>query len=207
MKCPGFNQLIDYLDGRLDPDRAESIVAHLESGCPQCIADREWYLRVGTIASSDRSIEPPAWVVKRAIKLFDQKSERRGLVSKLGDAIASLVFDSMARPIAVGVRSAQPSNRQLLYRAGDYSIDLMINLSGESEAELMGQVLREGDFEFECVTGLSLQLMQDGETVCSAETNHVGEFSISGVGQGDYDLRVETAEVSITIQSLPVMVS
>ncbi|HEU4386606.1 MAG TPA: hypothetical protein VFV34_02330 [Blastocatellia bacterium] len=207
MKCPGFNQLIDYLDGRLAGDRAGSVAAHLDSGCAHCSADREWYLRVAAITAGDQSIVPPAWVTKRAIRLFGQKGERRGLVSKLGEAIASLMFDSLARPVAVGVRSAQPLNRQLLYKAGDYSIDLLINLSGESEAELMGQVLREGDFEFECVTGLSLQLLQDGKTVCSAETNHVGEFSISGVDQGDYDLRVETAEVSITIQSLPVLIS
>jgi hypothetical protein len=207
MKCPGFNQLIDFLDDRLAGDRAASVAAHLESGCQQCAADRAWYLRVGAIAAADQSTEPPAWVVKRAVRLFEQKGERRGVVARLGEAIASLVFDSMARPVAVGVRSAQPSNRQLLYRAGDYSIDLLVNASGEAEAELMGQVLREGDFEFECVNGLELQLVRKGKTVSSAKTNNIGEFSISGLGEGDYDLRVETAEVSITIQDLPILVS
>jgi hypothetical protein len=146
-------------------------------------------------------------VVKRAVRLFEHRGDRRGLAASVRDAVAKLVFDSFARPVAVGVRSAQPANRQLLYRAGDYSIDLLINSDASNNAELMGQVLREGDFEFEWVNGLSLKLIRSGETVRSAETNNVGEFSIGGLDQGDYDLRVETPEVSITIQNLPLMVS
>src|SRR6185503_20769842 len=41
MTCPGFQQLLDYLDGRLDRSASDAVSAHLASGCNQCDGDRE----------------------------------------------------------------------------------------------------------------------------------------------------------------------
>lgn len=207
MKCPGFNDLIDYLDGRLSGEQADQVAGHLESGCQDCSANRRWYERVRSIAAGDRTLEPPPWVLKRAIRLFDTRKGKSGVAARVGHAIASLVFDSFSRPIPEGARSVQAANRQLLYCAGDYSIDLVIAQSGQSGADLFGQVLRDGDFEFESVKGLPLELMAEGHRVLAVETNGLGEFSMNGLIQGEYDLKVETPEASITIQNLPLKVS
>lgn len=207
MKCPGFTQLIDYLDGRLSGEKAKSIADHFESGCRNCSASRDWYEHTRAIAASDQTIAPPPWVVKRAVRLFETRKGKPGVAARVGHAIASLIFDSVSRPAPEGARSAQAGNRQLLYCAGDYSIDLVIAQSGQSGADLFGQVLRDGDFEFESVTGLPLELMTRGRRVRSVETNGLGEFAMNGVRQGEYDLKVETAEASITIQNLPLRVS
>ena len=40
MKCPGFEQLVDYLDGKLTPAGAEQFAAHLAAGCADCAENR-----------------------------------------------------------------------------------------------------------------------------------------------------------------------
>jgi hypothetical protein len=207
MKCPGFSRLIDYLEGKLAATEAGAISAHLDSGCSRCKADRDWYERAVALATSDDSVEPPPWVLNRAIKLFETSRNKPGLVEQVGNLIASLVFDSLARPALVEQRSAVPSSRQLLYKAGDYSIDLVIAQGDQARANVIGQVLREGDFDFECVTGLQLELMSEGRPISATLTNNVGEFAISGIADGKYDLHVEATDVSITIQNLSVAVS
>jgi hypothetical protein len=207
MKCPEFNDLIDFLDGRLSGDKADLVAGHLESGCRDCFANRDWYEQVRSIATGDHTVEPPPWVLKRAIRLFETRKEKPNVAARVGQAIASLVFDSISRPMPEAARSAHAANRQLLYCAGDYSIDLVIAQSGQSGADMFGQVLRDGDFEFESVKGLPLELTTKGQRVRSVETNGLGEFSMNGLMQGEYDLKVETPEASITIQNLPLKVS
>jgi hypothetical protein len=203
MKCPKFEQLVDYLDNRLTEADSALISAHLTADCQTCAETRAWYENVRVITASDESIEPPAWVLKRAVRIFETQHNRPRLVERIGQAIASLVFDSFARPALAGVRSTETTNRQLLYRAGDYSIDLQVAPSDHARADLIGQVLREGETTFESVSGLRLEIAR-GKKTYSTVTDAMGEFKISAVDCGAYDLRVELAEGSITVPQLPV---
>ena len=204
MKCPKFEQLVDYLDNRLTEAESAHVAAHLATDCQTCAETRAWYEGVRAIAASDESIEPPTWVVKRAVRIFETQHNRPRLVERIGQAVASLVFDSFARPAVSGVRSTETTNRQLLYRAGDYSIDLQVAPSDQSRADLIGQVLREGETTFESVSGLRLEIARGGQKAYSVVTDAMGEFKISGMDCGTYDLRVELSEGSITVQQLPV---
>lgn len=202
MRCPGFERLIDYLDKRLaEPDLA-AVAAHLAKGCVACGETRDWYSSVRLTTSTDDSVAPPPWIFKRAVRIFDA-AQRPRLAERIGQAIASLVFDSFARPAVAGVRSSEAANRQLLYRAGDYSIDLQI-ASEDTRAVVIGQVLREGEANFESVSGLKLNILQGTSPISSAVTDEMGEFKISGVEQGVYNLRIELSEGNITIPDLPI---
>jgi hypothetical protein len=203
MRCPGFERLIDYLDNRLDAKDTQRIAAHLATDCADCTATQNWYLQARAIAANDDSVEPPAWVIKRAFRIFE--TQRPRLVERLGQAIASLVFDSFTRPAVAGIRSTETTNRQLLYNAGDYSIDLQVVPSGQSHAQLAGQILREGETSFESVANLKLELSAGGKQIFEAFTNAMGEFAISNIEQGIYDLRIETAEGSLTAKSVPLI--
>jgi hypothetical protein len=204
MDCPGFERLIDYLDGQVATDEDKRIKAHLAAGCRLCASDISWYEKVTAIAAEDETIEPPPWVTKRVVRLFEARAGKPGLREKVTQLIASLVFDSLAQPAIEGVRSTETINRQLLYRADDYSIDLQISLSDSPGAELVGQILRKDDLEFESVSRVPLDLMRKGETVCSTTTNETGEFQIPSVAFGEYDLKIDLDDVSITLAGLPV---
>lgn len=204
MKCPSFERLIDYLDSLLPEAEATAVATHLATNCTACAETRDWYQQVHTVAKTDDSVEPPAWVVKRALRLFETEGHRPGLVARLGQAMASLVFDSFSRPALAGVRSTETANRQLLYSAGDYSIDLQIVPSDDAHADMIGQLLRENEATFESVSGLKLEIERGGKVLFSVITDEMGEFRVSGIAQGTYDLRVELPEGSITVSDLPV---
>jgi hypothetical protein len=204
MKCPGFERLIDYLDGRLSDEEAGLVDIHLSSGCRKCAADRVWYERVRSIAGRDDMVEPPSWVLKRAIRLFESRPARESATSRLIGAIATLVFDSFARPALAGARSTETTNRQLLYRADPYSVDLQITASDQPQTDLVGQVLHKGDLRFESVAGLPLRWIREGETLRSTATNQNGEFVIEAVDFGEYELRIEAPDLEIIVSGLPV---
>jgi hypothetical protein len=203
MKCPAFEQVLDYLDGKLMPAEAARVAAHLASDCAACTETRTWYERVRAIAASDDMVAPPAWVFKQAVRLFDT-ARRPRFVERIGQAVATLVFDSFARPQLAGIRSTETANRQLLYRAGDYSIDLQIAPSADGRGDLIGQVLREGEATFESVANLRLEIARGSEPLFSTVTDEMGEFKIGDVDYGTYDLRIELADGRITIAELPV---
>lgn len=202
MRCPGLERLSDYLDGRLDATESAVLQAHLVAGCQSCNADRAWYERVRHIAASDESIEPPPWIIKRALKIFTQPRTQPGLAARVGHLIAALVFDNRERPALAGVRSTAADNRQLLYRAATYSIDLQIAALEPERAAVTGQLLREGEMLFESVCHLPLALIRNGQTVRATSTNERGEFTIPPIECGQYDLRIDTSDADITIVGL-----
>jgi hypothetical protein len=203
MNCPGFERLIDFLDDRLDEAEAARMADHLSTNCNTCDESRDWYLKIKTIAASDDSIAPPSWVFKRAVRIFET-ARRPRLAARVGQAIASLVFDSLARPALAGVRSTETANRQLLYSAGDYTVDLQVAVAEHARADLIGQVLMEGEATFDSVSGLKLDIARGGNVVFSVTTDEMGEFKFSGLEYGVYDLRVELSEGSITVPDLPI---
>src|ERR1041385_6584828 len=102
MKCPAFEQVIDYLDGKLTPAEAGRIRAHLSGDCAACREPRTWYERVREVAAGDNTVEPPAWVFKRAARIFDT-ARRPRLVERIGEARARLVFARFPRPPLPGL--------------------------------------------------------------------------------------------------------
>jgi len=203
MKCPAFEQLVDYLDGKLKTGDAEPVAAHLASGCAACAETRAWYEQVRTIAASDDTVAPPAWVFKQAVRIFDTAHPRQS--RHLGQAIARLIFDSFARPQLAGMRSTETANRQLLYRAAEYSIDLQIAPTNGARAHLIGQVLCEGEAAFASVANVPLDIGRGTERLYSTVTDERGEFNIKDVECGIYDLRIELADGEIKIAELPVI--
>jgi hypothetical protein len=96
------------------------------------------------------------------------------------------------------------ANRQLLYRAGEYSVDMQIAQPEHSRADLIGQVLKEGESAFESVCGLKLEIAVGDDVAFSAVTDDMGEFKFSGIEQGVYDLRIQLAEGTITVPDLAI---
>ena len=202
MTCPEFDRLLDYTDGRLLRESSDKVAAHLTRGCNSCSDDQRWYEGLKQIAASDDSIEPPAWVLNRAVRLFDTARSQNLVRRNRGRIVAQLVFDSLRLPTLAGARAIELEGRQQLYRAGDYSIDLNVTVSDERGTEFTGQVLRQGELMFESVAGLCLSLIRDRNKVATTVTNARGEFTISAIDTGDYDLRVDVVEGAITIAGL-----
>ncbi|HSE37040.1 MAG TPA: hypothetical protein VLG74_07040, partial [Blastocatellia bacterium] len=57
---------------------------------------------------------------------------------------------------------------------------------------------------FESVSGLKMDITRSGGVVFSAVTDEMGEFNVSGIEPGVYDLRVQLPEGSITLPDVPI---
>jgi hypothetical protein len=204
MKCVGFQRLIDYLDGRLSDDDGRRVAEHLGAGCKSCESDRTWYSLLKSMKGVAEPAEPPLWVSRRAVRLFEMRPRPESIPKRLANAVARLVFDSFQQPMMAGARSSAADSRHLLYSVDDYSIDLQIAPTGSSGADLIGQVLSTSEPGFDSVAGLTIDLAREGETVSSTVTDDIGIFIISKIGLGEYDLQIGARDMTINVVGLPV---
>jgi hypothetical protein len=188
-----FAQLVDLVERRLSPDEQAERQAHV-SGCSHCTAEAAWLERVIGLMRGNDAEDPPADVVKQVIALFGSRaiapppSPRRRI-------IAWLSFDSAQFPLARGVRSGIFANRQLLFNAQGFDLDLRITPTG-SMWTVSGQVLGTdagGQVELEGPT-----------TTMQAALNGMCEFTLPPVLAGNYILTIRLREVDIEVASLQI---
>ena len=204
MKCVGFERLIDYVDGRLSEEDQRLVSDHLEQGCKRCDADRRWYGLVASLKGVPEPVEPPAWVFRRAVRLFENKPQTESVGKRAARAIARLMFDSLSQPALAGARSGGTSSRHLLYAVDDYSIDLRIDGTAETGLDLIGQVLSTSESGFEGVAGIAIDLARQGETVSSTVTDEIGTFKMNRIDLGEYDLQIKARDMIIKVSDLPI---
>jgi len=118
--------------------------------------------------------------------------------------IAMLAYDSFGDRPSEGFRSSEASDRQLVYSAGGFSIDLQIG-HAEAGAEVIGQILQESERGFTSVAGLLVDLLNLEQSIWSTVTNGVGEFRMVGVHFGEFELMIETREKQIRIPALQIL--
>lgn len=114
-----FALLADIAEQRVSPDGAAQ--AHL-AACRQCAEDLAWLQETISLLRARKLEEPPAQTVEQVKALFRQRTprpQRRPILAALG-------FDSRLTAPAFGLRSSAPAERQLIYHAAPYSIDLRI---------------------------------------------------------------------------------
>jgi len=203
MRCAGIEQLLDFVQGRAEAALADQIQTHLASGCARCQGDVEWVHQIVRLTASDDSVEPPSWVLNRAIRLFPAPSEqpKPSLLQRL---VASLVFDSLTQLQPAGVRQSISAARQVLYRASDWDVDLSFEAGEQPETiDITGQVLKE-EASPEEVAGIPVHLAQAGKILFSAQTDQLGEFTFDHVPAGTYELSIELRSQRLWIEHLDV---
>jgi hypothetical protein len=205
MKCVGFDRLIDYLDGRLSDEDGRPVAEHLAQGCGRCEADRRWYGLLTSMKLGPAQVEPPEWVFRRAVRLFENRTQTESAGKRAARAAARLIFDSLSQPSPAGARSGAAPSRHLLYAVDDYSIDLRIAAASDTGVDLIGQVLSTSESGFDAVAGMAIALAREGETVSSAVTDEIGVFTIRRIGSGEYDLQIDARDMIIDVVGLPVL--
>jgi anti-sigma factor RsiW len=186
-----FSRLADLVDGRLSADEQAEIEPHLLS-CARCAADVAWLRRVIGLMRADDTENPPAHVVAAAKRLFQTPAVPSGPVARR-QIIASLHFDSMQTPVAMGLRAGAQPDRQMLFATADYLVDLRIAPSGALWA-VSGQLLGADAGE---------QVELRGPTrMARVPLNDMSEFVLPPVPPGSYTLTVGLADLDITITDL-----
>jgi hypothetical protein len=198
-----IEQLLDLAQGRAGAALADQIQAHLASGCARCQANWNWIQKVAWLAATDDSLEPPQWVLERAVRLF-QAYGPEPKPSRLKRLVASLVFDSLAQMQPVGIRQTAQAERQFLYQAGDWDVDLLFEAGDEpGMISITGQVL-SSSAAIQELDGIPVHLGQAGKILISTVTDRLGEFTFDHVPSGTYELSLELHGQQLWIEHLDV---
>jgi hypothetical protein len=172
-------QWIDFLRGLAPAAECASMRRHLEQ-CPECARDALLLENTLQLAAADRAYEPPREVVEAAENIFAPvpPAAVEGLGSRLRRLAGILEWDSFQNAVPGGVRSLRPDARHAIYRAGRYSIDIILDVDAESGAVVLtGQVA--DDSAPDSPTGvINPVLMAGRDVICGTRSGEWGEFSL-----------------------------
>lgn len=184
-----FSIIADMAEGRLPLDSSSE--AHL-AACPACAAKLSWLRRTFSLLRSDTSEEPSARAVADVKALFHTRRRQAPRPSPLA---ALLRFDSARAMPAFGLRAAAATERQLLFSAGPYDVDLRVAPAGDRWAvtgQLFGNIL--GDRGYVEILGPA-----DGDR---AELSPESEFYLRPVRTGTYSLTINLSSSAIVLSDV-----
>jgi hypothetical protein len=178
----------DYVRNAVPDGQQEQMLAHLEYGCSKCERVKELLSRFALICAREAAYEIPRAAeqqVKAMISLA--KAPRQSALQRIW---ASLVYDSVNDPQPVGVRGAHQINRQVLFHAGDYSVDLRFeHEKGSASMVLVGQIANQ-KMPDEILANLPVILVAGDREVTRSISNTFGEFQLEYVPESDLRLLV-----------------
>src|SRR6266567_5071519 len=90
----------DFVRGIGESETKASIESHLARGCSDCRATSNVWNQVQTMVSNETSCMPPESIVRMVKQEFAATNS-----PKQESVLASLLFDTFAQPLPVGIRS------------------------------------------------------------------------------------------------------
>ncbi len=181
--------LADLVESRLSDQRRSVALDHVSS-CARCSGDLSWLRRTTALMRDDAMENAPDAVIVSAVRLFRPAMRPDGILRRI---IAILQPTGGPAP-AFGLRGTA-NEQQLLYRAGDYQLDVRV-APARNGWELNGQVFGPAEGDSVAVEG------PGGSFTTSL--SELQEFAFVLAVAGPYTLRVRVGESEIEIPSLEV---
>ena len=154
-------------------------------------SNEDFLNKIVYLMQTDRSEDAPQDSVKWAKNIFRARraEPKKSFAQKI---LAVLQMDLSPDKAAFGERSASPVQaRQMLFSAGENSVDLRITKNESGSLTIHGQILGE-DF--------SNSVVKLGAFETTA--NELSEFIFTDMPAANYDLVFQTAETEIVIENL-----
>jgi len=202
--APRFSELLDWLEGRLPPDKARAVAEHIQAADPATQADLDWLRLFLQARQSVQFASPPIGVRETLRRDFAAYAEAREPPGPFQRWLATLTFDSRAQPVTAGLRSAQRAaegpRRQLIYTTEAAEIALTVqSILPDKNFIVTGQIFPMGDTPTDT---FSIQLLRDAWEVALAATDELGEFTLADLPAGEYDIVVSAGQYEVVIPSL-----
>ena len=200
--APTLSELLDWLEGRLPPDKARAVAERLQSADPATQADLDWLRLFLQARQSVQFASPPPGVresLRRAFAAYVQAQEPPGPFQRW---LATLTFDSRAQPVTAGLRSAvdEGQQRQLIYTTEAAEIALTVqSISPDKNFIVTGQIFPLRDTPTHT---FSIQLLHDAWEVALAAADELGEFTFSNLPAGEYEMVASAGQYEVVIPSL-----
>ena len=177
-----------------DPQHRARVAQHLEAGCSACEQTFRLWAAVLNVADQATQAGPPESVLGRMKERFSLRRPKR-LRERLADQ-AALVFDSFRQPMLAGMRASSGAvARQLLYKAGRYTIKLQVESgAGEERVSIVGQILDDLD-PAGAMHDIAVLALRGSKTLDRTVTNPLGEFHLEPHARGNLQLAVDVPEI------------
>jgi hypothetical protein len=176
-----LTQWADYVRGVAAP--AEHKMGAHAVQCPSCAMLLAVLRRVAETTVADRAFEPPAQLVSEVESIFPPAPVAgtgiaRDTWAALRRIAGQLAWNSLSDPMPAGVRTARPDLEHVVYRAGRYSVDLLLDSEpGASSVTMTGQIADESELGATLDNTVAV-LFSGDRIVASTTTNAFGEFSL-----------------------------
>ena len=166
----------DFVRGLIEESAQVAMERHLASGCRKCRHTAELLRKLVTAARNDSQVQVPDYALRCArANFFLQQPEKVQILPRIP---ARLLYDSFREPLPAGLRSQQRLNRQALYQAGDYWLDLRLeNERGSSRVALVGQIQNRKQ-PGKWVEDVPVLLVSGKKILAHAVSNSLGEFQM-----------------------------
>jgi hypothetical protein len=177
-----------------DREHRARVAQHLEAGCSECEQTFRLWAAVLSVADQATRSGPPEFVLDRMKERFALQRPKK-LREKIA-AQAALVFDSFRQPMLAGMRaSSGVPARQLLYKAGRYTIKLQVEPgAGEDRMSIVGQILDDKD-PSGGMRDIAVLALRGSKTLDRTVTNPLGEFHLEPDATGKLQLSVDVPEI------------
>ncbi|HQX55873.1 MAG TPA: carboxypeptidase-like regulatory domain-containing protein [Pyrinomonadaceae bacterium] len=184
-------QFLDSFDGVSPATLNNSIADHIAL-CPDCSGTYHKLIDLYAYPRPVASEIVPQAATARILNIFQRRPQSQE-PAKLVINIASLIFDDWQT--LVHERFSGFDSRQLLFQAGEFEIDIRIDISG-STCALAGQIFPE--------LADALIKVESGQYVREVQTSSFGEFYLDSLPVGEYTLSITAGDVSLRIEKVPL---
>jgi hypothetical protein len=178
----------DYVRNTVPSDQHKLMHAHLQGGCSKCEKTMALMSKFAVICSREAAYRIPRAAEQQVKAMIGvANAPRRTAMQRIW---ASLVYDSVNDPQPVGVRGTHQINRQVLFHAGDYSVDLRFeHEKGSASMVLVGQIANQKTPD-DMLANLPVILVAGNREVTRSISNTFGEFQLEYVPESDLRLLV-----------------
>jgi len=182
----------DFARNLVTPEQGQEMNGHLNAGCNKCGKLQTLLAKLVGVCARESALEIPRYA-ERSVKSLATlgKESRRSAFQRL---LATLSYDSANDPQPVGVRGTHQISRQVLFHAGDYSVDLRFeHEKGSSSMVLVGQIANQKAPD-EVMANLPVILMTGKRELSRSISNSFGEFQMEYIPHTDLRLLVPLDE-------------
>jgi hypothetical protein len=181
----------DFVRGRSTLETTSAIESHLASGCVACYSAAALWKSLLEVAAKEPAYTPPP----QAVRVAEARFAAAKIAAPSTSGLASLLFDSFARPLPAGFRSGAPVARQMVYEAEGLTIDLRIDKHANSKAlSIVGQVLDARTLRLASEAVPVALLNRHGEPLQRTATTSFGEFHLEVAAETEMQLAIEVDE-------------
>ena len=193
MKHPQFEKLLNKFEGSLSGNELQEIAEHL-TACAECRIQAEKIKNFVEYSETFTFESVPHNATANLLNIFQPLRSAPKRENRVRRLLANLVFDDWQT--ALNERFVYSDSRQMLFKAGNYEIDLRLKFTGE-KCQLSGQI-------FPDCSGGTVEIAQESHTETTA-FNESCEFTFSGLDHGVYQLKIEIGESSIDIKDFSLV--